>query len=308
MTTLRSKLLWLLPILVLVGCGGGPKLANLGSRELFQLGMNKYAKGKYLGAIEALQMAIFNYPGETQVDTAQYYLALSYYGNHDYVLGQVEFNRLLTNYPASAFAPNAQLMKAVCFFKGTPKHYALDQTDLVTAITQFEDFLQDHPESEAVPEAKQYLKDAQSRMARKYYESGIVYIRVRDFNAARTYFQKVVDEYTNTEYASDATYQIAETYYQQKNWDKAEEQFSNFGVVWPQHKWTAQAAKQASEASYKGGMAALKAGDTALARKRLERFVLICGPDNGKLKKVNATLQQIGNTPVVETDTTHAGS
>jgi outer membrane protein assembly factor BamD len=308
LTALRLKLIILMPVLFLTGCGGGTNLANLNGQDLYQYGMTKYAKGKYLTAIEALQMAIFNYPGESHVDTAQYYLALSYYGNHDYVLGQVEFNRLLTNYPASAFAPNAQLMKAICYFKGTPKHFGLDQSDLQTAISQFNDFIQDHPESEAIPEARQYLTDAQTRMARKYYESGVVYSRVRDYTAARLYFQKVVDEYTNTDFASDATYQIAESYYQGKDWDKAEEQFTNFGIVWPQHKWTAKAAKRGCEALYKGGTAAMKAGDSTLARKRFERYRLISGTDKGKQKEVDEYLRQLGDAPAVEADSTHAGS
>ena len=308
MTASRIRLLILLPVLFLAGCGGGTNIANLSGRELFDHGMERYSKGKYLSAIEALQMAIFNFPGETQVDTAQYYLALSYYGSKDYVLGQVEFNRLLNNYPASAFAPNAQLMKAICYYKGTPKHYALDQSDLQTAITQFADFIEDYPESDAIPEARQYLKDSRNRMAHKYYANGMVYVRMRDFNAARTYFQKVVDEYTDSDFASDATYEIAESYYQQKNWDKAEEQFTNFAVVWPQHKWVVKASERACEASYKGGLAAIKAGDAALARKRFERFRLICGQDEGRLREIDERLSKLGDSPVAEADSAHAGS
>ncbi|MEW5796740.1 MAG: outer membrane protein assembly factor BamD [Candidatus Zixiibacteriota bacterium] len=301
-------MVFLLLVVILAGCGGKTNLAKLSSRELFELGMEKYKKKKYLEAIEALQATIFNYPGESQIDTAQYYLALSYFGNEDYVLGQVEFNRLLTNYPASPFAPQAQLMKAVCFFKGTPNHYGLDQTDLQTAITQFEDFILDYPESEAVPEANHYLKEARTRLAHKYYESGIVYIRLSDYTAARTYFQKVIDEYTNTEYAADATYQIAETYYRQRNWDKANELFSNFGTIWPEHRWAADAAERACEAAFQGGEEALRAGESTVARRRFERFRTACGQDTDRLKKVEEYLQMIGNLPVVEVDSTDAGS
>lgn len=309
MTASRSKYLFLLLLAVgLSGCGGKPNLTKLGGRELFDLGMKKYHDGKYLSAIDALQATIFNYPGESYVDTAQYYLAQSYFDNRDYVLGQVEYNRLLTNYPLSAFAAQAQLMKAVCFFQGTPKHYGLDQTDLETAITQFEDFIVDHPESEAVADANRYLKEARTRLARKCYESGIVYIRIGDFGSARTYFQKVIDDYTNTDFAADATYQIAETYYQQKDWDKAGELFANFSTIWPEHRWAADATQKSCEAAYKGGQAAYKAGDMVLARRRFERFRTACGQSSDKLRKVDDYLQQIGNVPVVEVDTANAGS
>jgi outer membrane protein assembly factor BamD len=291
-----------------LGCGGGTNLSRLNGRELYELGMSKYEKGKYLDAIAALQAAIFNFPGESHVDTAQYYLALSYFGNKDYVLAQVEFNRLLVNYPASAFASQSQLMKAVCYFKGTPTNYGLDQTDLETAVTQFQDFLVDYPESDAVPEATRYLNEARSRLARKYYESGIIYIRLHDFRAARIYFQKVVDDYTDTEYAADGSYQIAECYYQEKKWDEAHERFENFKTLWPDHQLAAEAAERSCDAAFRGGREAFEAGDLELARKRFERYRTVCGQDQDRLTEVEQYLQQIGNIPVVEVDSTHAGS
>jgi len=309
LTTLpRSLIVPLLCAAVLSGCGSEIKLAQMGARDLFDLGMQRYQKNKFLGAIEAFQAAIFNFPGESHVDTAQYYLALSYFGNRDYVLAQTEFNRLQVNYPASAFAPQAQLMKAVSFFKGTPKHYALDQTDLQTAVTQFEDFLTDYPESDAVPEARTYLSEARTRLARKLYESGIIYTRLHDYHAARVYFQKVVDDYTSTSFAADATYQIAESYFQQKNWDEAHTRFENFRTIWPEHKWAARAGERSCQAVFRGGKEAFEAGDLALARTRFERFRTVCGQDGKKLREVEEYLARIGDVPTVKADSTNAGS
>jgi outer membrane protein assembly factor BamD len=306
--SLRRLFVSLLIAAVLSGCGGQVNLAQLNARELFDLGMQRYQKHKYLGAIEALQAAIFNFPGESHVDTAQYYLALSYFGNRDYVLAQTEFNRLQVNYPASAFAPQAQLMKAVSFFKGTPKHYGLDQTDLATAVKQFEDFLVDYPEDEAVPEARAYLTEAKTRLARKLYESGTIYTRLRDYYAARVYFQKVIDDYTETPSAAEATYQIAESYFQQKNWDEAHTKFQNFGVIWPEHKWAIRAGERSCEAALRGGKEAFENGDLAVAKTRFERFRDVCGQDAKKLRQVEEYLARIGTVPTVKVDSTHAGS
>jgi outer membrane protein assembly factor BamD len=307
-SSLRRLFVPLLSVAVLSGCGGQVNMAQLNARELFDLGMQRYQKHKYLGAIEALQAAIFNFPGESHVDTAQYYLALSYFGNRDYVLAQTEFNRLQVNYPASAFAPQAQLMKAVSFFKGTPKHYGLDQTNLHTAVTQFEDFLIDYPESEAVPEARAYLKEAKTRLARKLFESGTIYTRLRDYYAARVYFQKVIDDYTETPYAADATYQIAESYFQQKNWDEAHTKFQNFQVIWPEHKWAIKAGERSCQAAFRGGKEAFEAGDMALAATRFERFRAVCGQDVKMLREVDAYLARIGTVPTTKADSAHAGS
>jgi outer membrane protein assembly factor BamD len=297
-----------LAALMLAGCGGQLNLANLTVRELYDTGMDQYERERYLQAIEAFQTIVFNYPGEALVDTAQYYLGLSYFARKDYLLAQADFSRLLINYPSSVFAPQAQLMKAVCFYKGTPKHYALDQTDLETAVKQFEDFLIDYPESDAVPEARQYLAEAKNRLARKLYETGVVYVYMSDYRAARIYFQNVIDNYTETEYASNATYQMAESFFKAKDFARSHEQFENFRTVFAEHEWAAKAAERSCEAAFRSGEQALEIGDQDAARTRFERFMLVCGPDSENYDKVQKHLDQLGQAPVVEVDSAHAGS
>lgn len=309
MTSYRFRIIVLLVLVsIAVGCGGRVNLASLDARELFDLGMKKYQKKKFLSSVEVFQTVIFNFPGEGLVDTAQYYLALSYYGQSHYVLAQVEFNRLLLNYPASAFAPQSQLMKAVCFFEGTPKHFGLDQTDLYTAIRQFEDFIIDYPESEAIGEAREYLNEAKTRLAKKFFESGMVYIRIRDYRAARIYFQNVIDNYTDTEFGALATYQMALTYYHAKDWDKAHESFENFRILFSAHESASEAAALACQASFRGGKEAFENGDLDLARTRFERYQTVCDSDDGNSEKAGEYLQRIAEAPVVEVDSADAGS
>jgi len=309
LTALLIRILLLFVLIAgVLGCGGRMSMAALDARELFELGMEKYENRKQLDAIEAFQTVIFNFPGESMVDTAQYYLAMTYFDRHDYVLAKVEFNRLLLNYPASHFAPQAQLMRAVCFYKGTPEHYGLDQTDLYTAIQQFNDFLIDYPESDATKDAKAYMDEARSRLARKLFESGIVYTRVADYRAARVYFQQVIDNYTDTDYAADATFEIADTYFRSYDWDEAHERFENFRTVYPDHERAAKAALLSCEAAYKGGVEAYDASDFTLSRNRFERYQTVCGQDEKKNQKIAEYLQSMDDQPIGEVDTADAGS
>jgi outer membrane protein assembly factor BamD len=293
---------------MLAACGGQMNLANLDARTLLDLGMKNYENKKYLRATEAFQAVIFNFPGETYVDTAQYYLALSYFGEKSYVLAQVEFSRLLMNYPSSAFASQAQLMKGVCFYKGTPEDFGLDQTDLETAVSQLQDFITDYPESEAIDDARAYLAEARHRLAQKKYASGVLYTRMRDYRAARIYFQQVIDEYTDSEFAPEATYLVAETYFKEKKWDEAHERFENFKIVFSDHEWASKAGELACEAAYKGGREALEKGEAGLARTRFERFLSVCGDESEKGAEVRQLLIDIGDLPIVEVDSSDAGS
>ncbi|MBN1211060.1 MAG: outer membrane protein assembly factor BamD [candidate division Zixibacteria bacterium] len=271
---------------LLLSCGGKKSLSYESARELFNKGIDFYEREKYVNAIEAFQLIVYNHPGESIVDTAQYYLALSYFGNGEYQLARVEFNRLIINYPSSAYAVNAQFMQAVCFYEGTPTHFGLDQSDLGEAIKQFEDFIIDHPESELVNDAKKYLLSARTRMARKYYESGIVYVRINAFTAAKKYFQIVVDDYTDTEYAPWATYYIAESELNLGNYDEAARQLDNFILVFPEHEWVDKAIEKNAEAVFKSGEKAFEEGEYSLAREKFDSYIKkFPEPDNFQLRK-----------------------
>jgi len=199
-------------------------------------------------------------------------------------------------------------MKAVCYFQGTPSSYGLDQSDLTVAIEQFEDFIIDHPESEAVEDARKYLTQARTRLAHKHYQSGIVYVRIGDYKAARVYFQKVIDEYTDTEFAPPATYQLADGYYQLEDWDEAHERFENFRIVFSDHEWVAKAEERSCDALFRGGVEAFDEDDRALSKQRFERLKLVCGDSHEKAEDVDRYLQLIGDVPVVEAKPVDVGS
>lgn len=269
--TTRATLVLLL--LIAYGCGGSVKMANLSGPELFAHGLEKYEKRKYFAATEFFQAVIFSHPGASVVDSAQYYLGLSYFGNKEYTLAGIEFNRLLLNYPSSAFAPNAQFMKAVTFFEGTPTDYALDQSDLLQAIKQLEDFIIDQPESEMVPESRKYIAMARERLAKKDYKAGLVYVHLGSLPAAKIYFQRVVDDFTDTPFAAKAAFYLGESEMQMGNYDEARRHFSNFSVVFAEHEWIAKAQENEEKAAFLSGETAFKQGKYDLAREKLQFFI-----------------------------------
>jgi outer membrane assembly lipoprotein YfiO len=292
---------------VTTGCGGRPTLTNLSAPELFEKGKQEYTNKKYIKALEYFQAIVYNYPGESIVDTAQYYLALTYFGAEEYELAQVEFNRLLLNYPSSVYFQHSVFMKAASFFEGTPSHYGLDQSKLKLAITQFEDFIIDYPEAELIDEARRYLLVARTRMAKKFYNSGVVYSRVRAFKAAKIYYQKVIDDYTDTEFAPLATYHIAETEYKLHNYETARTQFEGFYTVFSDNELADEARKHAAEAAFKSGEQAFENSEFVIARERLQEY-LDAYPDHKNVNKAHELLAKIDAIPLTNTEGEDAGS
>ena len=283
---------FLLLTVILIGCGGKASLSKMTPSELYDEGMSKYNDGKYLRSVELFQALIYNYPGETVVDTAQYYLGMSYFNNNEQELAAVEFNRLAVNYPSSAFFEDALFMKAVSYYKGTPSHYGLDQVGLEKAIQQFEDFIIDFPESHRLNDAREALLSAKARLARKYYESATVYRRIGAYRSAKIYLQKVIDEYTDTKYGPMATFEFAYMDYKMKSYDDARRGFENFVAVFPEHELAAEATVKIVEAAFKAAEADFKAGRFSLAREKLEEFKHKF-PNNDKIDKVDEYLKDI---------------
>ncbi len=277
-----------------IGCGGGLKLNDLSPRELYLYGQERYEKKKYLKAIELFQSVIYNYPGEAMVDSAQYYLGLSYFGNKDYELSAVEFNRLVVNYPASNYFEDAMYMKAVAYYQGTPKHYALDQSDLDRAIKLFNDYLIDFPESKRIPEVKQKLKEAHLRLARKYYGAAQVYNRIGGYRASKIYCQKVIDDYTDTEYAGEAIFLFGEVELKLRKYDLAREKFESFVSIFPDHQKVEKAKEKLIEAAFKAAVHAFDKGKFDDARTRFEKFNSDF-PESNKKNKADKYLRKIAD-------------
>jgi outer membrane protein assembly factor BamD len=290
-----------------VGCGGEKTLNHLTKDELFALGKQKLDNKKHLAAIQAFQTLVYTYPGDPIVDTGQYYLALSYFGNKDYELAVAEFNRLVVNYPASPWATQAQFMRAVSAYESTPGHYGLDQTAVEESIKQFEDFIIDHPESELVADANKYLDIARGRLAKKTYMSGLTYSRMGASRAAKVYYQKVIDDYTSSEFAPLASFNYAKEEMRLGNFDEARRRFENFSTVFGAHKLAPEAKAKAVEAAFRSALAAYEKRDFPKAAEKFEAFKKDF-PSDERVKKADEYIARIGAVETPPTPQANAES
>jgi len=234
------------------GCGSTTGKVYPTAEEQFRQAMKDYQKKGYLRAIDGFQKVVFNFSGAPMVDSAQYFLAMSQYGLKDYYVAATEFERLVNTYPGSPFVDDGQYMTGLCYFKAAPRHYGLDQQELERAITALEDFVTDHPESEAAADAKATLKAAHDRLAQKRYEGGRMYMRLGYFDSAKIYFQAVIDEYTGSPWAARALFHLGEIALREKAYQDARTKFNYFLVVYPDHPLAAKARKMLDKIGKEG--------------------------------------------------------
>lgn len=234
-------------ISLLAGCGGITMKLYDSAGEQFKKSLGEYDKSHYLKAIDGFEKVVFNFSGASMVDSAQYYLAMSHYRMKDYYMAASEFERLVTYYPGSPFVDDAQYMMGFCHFRAAPGHYGLDQSELILAIEAFEDFETDYPESDLAGEAGDNRRTALARLARKKYESGRIYFRLGYYKSANIYFQMVLDEFTDSEWAARALYYQGEIEFKEKRFQEAQQKFNNFILVFPDHDYAKKAEKMLSK-------------------------------------------------------------
>ncbi len=287
-----SGLIVAITLLIIVGCAGQTALNRLSAAELMAGGLERYDRERYNGAIEYFQQVLFNFPGYGGADSAQYFLAMSYFGGENYPIAQVEFNRLMLNYPASEFTTNAQFLRAVCYYEGTPGHYGLDQSDLNVAIRQFEDFIIDHPESEFATDAQAYIDEARDRLARKDYSAGVVYLRINALSAAEIYFQRVIDEYTSSTFAAEAAFFLAEIAEKKADFTLAAQRYRNFVAAYGSHRWAEKGTERQRKMLWEAAQTALLNGDLIRAEERLIEYQTAF-PNDSRQAEIENLLRQI---------------
>jgi outer membrane protein assembly factor BamD len=194
------------------GCGSkSASRQALPCRQQYELARQKFEKKKYRDAVEELKLLFFNCPGSPMIDTAQYFLAVCYFNQEDYPTAAGEFRKLLSSFPTSDFADDALFMLGLSDFKQSPQA-DLDQTYTYQALEHFQDFLDIYPASLLLPEVEKYIQACRDKLAEKDFKNGRTYLRLKYFEAARTYFQEVLERYPQSKWAAQAQFLIAESY------------------------------------------------------------------------------------------------
>jgi outer membrane protein assembly factor BamD len=188
---------------VLSSCSSTQELVVQGAREAFRQGMELLRSKDYIKARDKFDIVVRQYPASAYADSSQFYLAETYYDQEQYVTAAFEFGNVFGNYPSSKLAPDARLMIAKCYGAEAPRAQ-LDQQSTTKAIDAFQSFIDYFPQSPLVPEAEKAISDLRNRLAEKYFKTAELYSTMGYYKAACVYYDEVLDEYHDSNYADRA--------------------------------------------------------------------------------------------------------
>jgi outer membrane protein assembly factor BamD len=214
--------------LSIAGCSssGSKELSIDDPEQAYRIAKEKYDDHDYLAAIDDFSFIKIQFPGFTESDKVQFYLADSYYYRGEYILASYEFDNLIKKYQSKLVA-EAKYKLGLCYYQLSPK-YSLDQEYTNYAVEELQLFVEQYPDDINVPDAKAKLQELKNKLAYKEYHTGELYMKNSDYHSASLYFNYVYENYIDSDWAGPAMLGHAEALinlYKYKEADKILERF-----------------------------------------------------------------------------------
>lgn len=154
-------------ILLFSSCGEYNRILKSSDTELKYTYAKKYfEEKKYSRASSLLEDMISSLKGTPHAEEALYLMAQSFFYNKDYVTASQYYKTYYTTYPKGEYGEIAHFNAAYGSYMDSPD-YRLDQSSTITAIGEFQNFLEMYPKSEKTELAQKYMFELQDKLAEK---------------------------------------------------------------------------------------------------------------------------------------------
>lgn len=202
--TCSTLLLGLTAVLLLSSCSSKVMIRQGDSLEVaYEKAQTLFEQEHYTDAANAFEQVVQLGTGTEYGRDAQFYLAETYYNDRRYLLAASEYERFISQYPRSERREEAQFKEAYCYYEISPR-YRLDQSYTRQAIEKFRLYNSRYPDSERTQQASEYISDLRSKLAHKRYASADLYMRMQEYEAAIIYYDLVIEDFPDTQWAEQA--------------------------------------------------------------------------------------------------------
>ena len=185
--------------LFLASCAGTKNNSEETIKDKFNMGMDNLKNEKYLQAQSDFKNVLIRGTGTDLGDDAQYYLGEAYYGNKEYLLAISEYEKLTRKMGYSPFVEDARFKICEAYRIESPKYYH-DQEYTIKALERYQEFLDDYPNSKLLDDVLISISTLREKLAKKAFETGILYMKMDEYESAKLAFQIVIDEYYDTSF------------------------------------------------------------------------------------------------------------
>ncbi|HET6271810.1 MAG TPA: outer membrane protein assembly factor BamD [Bacteroidota bacterium] len=219
-------------VLGLVGCGSSEEVTSLTAEQRFEHAKALFDDEDYVEAISEFTVVTLQFPGSAFADDAQFYLGECRFCRGEYLLAAFEYQTLRRNMPASPLVPEAQYKLGLSYYQLSPKS-PLDQQYTKKAIEELQAFVEYYPANEHVPDAESKIKELNTRLAKKQFETAQLYATMEYYKASLFCYDDVIERYHDTEYAPLALLGKAEVFMSRRKYKDAYAEITRFLERYP---------------------------------------------------------------------------
>ena len=184
-------------------CAGSKSNGERSLQDKFSTAMTHLENEKYLNAQIDFKNIVIRGTGTDLGDDAQYYLAEAYFKNKEYLLAVSEYEKLTRRMGFSPFVEDSRFKICEAYRIESPKYYH-DQEYSEKSLQRYQEFLDDYPNSKYTSDVLISIETLREKLGRKLYESGILYMKMEEFESAEMSFQKTIDLYYDTKILNKA--------------------------------------------------------------------------------------------------------
>ncbi len=212
----RMRLVWILPVLFLSGCGDRmatreTPLDALSASQIYQRAELVLADSdpeeaaRIFGEVERL------YPYSEWAKRALIMQTFAYHRDRDYESSRASAQRFLQLYPADEDAAYARYLLALSYYDRIDD-VGRDQGLTFQALQALRDVIEIHPESDYARAAILKFDLAFDHLAGKEMEIGRYYLKRGHYPAAINRFRVVVEDFQTTTHTPEALHRLVEAY------------------------------------------------------------------------------------------------
>ena len=170
-----------------------------------EAGIEFYHKKDYYKAATLLDEVVPLLKGKEEGEKAQYYQALTYYDDKQYVMSGYYFKEFYEAYPRSDKAEQCYFMYAKSMYNDSPQ-YNLDQESTTGALVGLQAFANRFPESKYMEEANKLTQEINTKLELKDYENTKLYYKIRNYKSAVIALGNFMEKYPESHYNEELKY------------------------------------------------------------------------------------------------------
>jgi len=190
-----SKIIIINFFIIITGCGF-QGISNQDKIELnYDEGIKFYNNKKYSKAKESFKYVMLHSMGSRLALESEFYLSESLYNLKEYEDALYGYDNYARSSQNLELIELSRFRLCQCAYSLTTD-YNKDQSATIDAIDKIEIFLEDYPQSEYYLDILSIKSELEYRLAKKEYESAILYMKLQEYKGALIYLFEILDNNT----------------------------------------------------------------------------------------------------------------